>query len=261
MLRIEMHPTHWVIWLDAPHTRNALSIEMVQAMKDALQHVSLHPQLRALVLRGADGHFCSGGDFASFKELMATPAPEVGPDQVAIYNRDFGSLLQILKNCEVMTVALVQGYAVGGGCGLAAACDLVIADDTVVMSTPEVSLGLPPAQIAPFIQQRLGHYKAMQMMLSTRKFKVQEALQIGLVDEHVSDVEAALATWQQYWTKAEPAALRATIQILRKGTAKAELGGILDFASLQFANSLRSGTTQEGITARAEKRLPSWALD
>jgi isohexenylglutaconyl-CoA hydratase len=214
-----------------------------------------------LVLRGADGHFCSGGDFASFKELMATPAPEVGPDQVAIYNRDFGSLLQILKNCEVMTVALVQGYAVGGGCGLAAACDLVIADDTVVMSTPEVSLGLPPAQIAPFIQQRLGHYKAMQMMLSTRKIKVQEALQIGLVDEHVSDIEAALATWQQYWTKAEPAALRATIQILRKGTTKAELGDILDFASLQFANSLRSGTTKEGITARAEKRLPSWALD
>ena len=261
MLRIEMHPTHWVIWLDAPHTRNALSIEMVQAMRDTLQHISLHPQLRALVLRGADGHFCSGGDFASFKELMATPAPEVGPDQVAIYNRDFGSLLQILKNCEVMTVALVQGYAVGGGCGLAAACDLVIADDTVVMSTPEVSLGLPPAQIAPFIQQRLGHYKAMQMMLSTRKIKVQEALQIGLVDEHVSDIEAALATWQQYWTKAEPAALRATIQILRKGTTKAELGDILDFASLQFANSLRSGTTKEGITARAEKRLPSWALD
>jgi isohexenylglutaconyl-CoA hydratase len=261
MLRIEMHPTHWVIWLDAPHTRNALSIEMVQAMRDTLQHISLHPQLRALVLRGADGHFCSGGDFASFKELMATPAPEVGPDQVAIYNRDFGSLLQILKNCEVMTVALVQGYAVGGGCGLAAACDLVIADDTVVMSTPEVSLGLPPAQIAPFIQQRLGHYKAMQMILSTRKIKVQEALQIGLVDEHVSDIEAALATWQQYWTKAEPAALRATIQILRKGTAKAELGDILDFASLQFANSLRSGTTKEGITARAEKRLPSWALD
>lgn len=261
MLRIEMHPTHWVIWLDAPHTRNALSIEMVQAMRDMLQHISLHPQLRALVLRGADGHFCSGGDFASFKELMATPAPEVGPDQVAIYNRDFGSLLQILKNCEVMTVALVQGYAVGGGCGLAAACDLVIADDTVVMSTPEVSLGLPPAQIAPFIQQRLGHYKAMQMMLSTRKIKVQEALQIGLVDEHVSDIEAALATWQQYWTKAEPAALRATIQILRKGTTKAELGDILDFASLQFANSLRSGTTKEGITARAEKRLPSWALD
>ncbi len=261
MLRIEMHPTHWVIWLDAPHTRNALSIEMVQAMKDALQHVSLHSQLRALVLRGANGHFCSGGDFASFRELIATPASEHGPDHVAVYNRDFGRLLQTLKNCEVMTVALVQGYAVGGGCGLAAACDLVIADDTVVMSTPEVSLGLPPAQIAPFIQQRLGHYKAMQMMLSTRKIKVQEALQIGLVDEHVSDVEAALATWQQYWTKAEPAALRATIQILRKGTAEAELGGILDFASLQFANSLRSGTTQEGMTARAEKRLPSWALD
>ena len=261
MLRIEMHQTHWVIWLDAPHTRNALSIEMVQAMKDALQHVSLHPQLRALVLRGANGHFCSGGDFASFKKLMATPAPEIGPDQVAIYNRDFGRLLQSLKNCEVMTVALVQGYAAGGGCGLAAACDLVIADDTAVMSTPEVSLGLPPAQIAPFIQQRLGHVKAMQMMLSTRKIKIQEALQIGLVDEHVSDVEAALATWQQHWNKAEPAALRATIQILRKGTTKAELGDILDFASLQFANSLRSGTTQEGMQARVEKRLPSWALD
>ena len=260
MLRIEMHHTHWVIWLDAPLTRNALSIEMVQAMKDALQHVSLHPQLRALVLRGANGHFCSGGDFASFRELIATPPPEKGPDHVAVYNRDFGLLLQQLKNADVMTVALVQGAAIGGGCGLAATCDLVIADDSAVMATPEVSIGLPPAQIAPFIQQRLGNIKAMQFMLSTRKIHAEVAKQIGLVDEHVNDIEAALATWQQHWSRAEPASLRSTIQILRKGASRPELGNILDFASIQFANSLRSGTTIEGMTARAEKRLPSWAL-
>lgn len=261
MLRIEMLQTHWVIWLDAPHTRNALSIEMVQAMKDALQHVSLHPQLRALVLRGANGHFCSGGDIASFRELIATPPPDHGPDHVAVYNREFGQLLQQLNQCEVMTVALVQGHAVGGGCGLLAACDLVIADDSAVMSIPELSLGLPPAQIAPLVQLRLGNFKAMQMMLSTRKINIHEAVRIGLVDEHVSDIEAALATWQQYWKKAEPAALRATLQILRKGTAKAELGDILDFASVQFAQSLRSGTASEGLRARVEKRLPRWALD
>ncbi len=258
MLRIEMHQTHWIIWLDAPHTRNALSIEMVQAMKDALQHVSLHPQLRAIVIRGANGYFCSGGDFASFRELMATPPPENGPDHVAVYNRDFGFLLQQLKNCEVMTVAVVQGAAIGGGCGLAATCDLVIADETTVMSTPELSMGLPPAQIAPFIQLRLGHVNAMQLMLSTRKINGQEAMQIGLVDELASDVEAALANWQQHWLHAEPAALRATVQILRQGAAKADLGGILDFAATQFAHSLRSGTATEGILARSEKRKPEW---
>ena len=261
MLRMEMHKTHWILWLDAPLTRNAISVEMVQAMKEAMQHVSLHPDLRALVIRGANGYFSSGGDFASFRELIATPAPENGPDHVAVYNREFGLLLQQLKNCAVMTLALVQGAAIGGGCGLAAACDLVIADDSAVLSTPEVTLGLPPAQIAPFIQQRLGTAKAMQLMLSAHKFNAKEALQMGLIDEHVSDIEAALANWQQQWVRAEPASLRATIQILRKCAAKADLGDILDFASTQFASSLRSGIAVEGIKARAEKRKPFWTVD
>jgi enoyl-CoA hydratase/carnithine racemase len=98
----------------------------------------------------------------------------------------------------------------------------------------------------------------MQLMLSTRKINGQEAMQIGLVDELASDVEAALANWQQHWLHAEPAALRATVQILRQGAAKADLGGILDFAATQFANSLRSGTATEGIRSRVEKRKPEW---
>ena len=261
MLRIEMHDTHWILWLDAPQTRNAISAEMVQTMKDALQHVKLHPQLRALVLRGANHHFCSGGDFSSFKELIGSPPPPNGPDPIAVYNRDFGQLLQQLKNCEVMTLAMVQGYAMGGGCGLAAACDAVIADESAVFATPELSLGLPPAQITPFIHQRLGTAKAMQLMMSSRKINALEAKQIGLVDEHVSNLEIAFTQWQHYWLQAEPASLRSTVQILRKAEAKEELGAILDFAALQFANSLRSGTALEGINARAEKRKPIWAAD
>lgn len=261
MIRLEKHPTHWVLWLDAPQTRNAISAEMVQAMKDALQHVKLHSQLRALVLRGANQHFCSGGDFASFKEWIATPPPPHEPDPVAVHNRDFGMLLQQLKDCEVMTLALVQGYAMGGGCGLAAACDLVIADDTAVFATPELSLGLPPAQITPFVQQRLGTAKAMQLLVSTRKINALEAKQIGLVDEHVSDIETAFAQWQNYWQQAEPASLRSTVHILRKVQAREELEAVLDFASKQFAKSFRSGTALEGITARSEKRQPFWELD
>jgi isohexenylglutaconyl-CoA hydratase len=197
---------------------------MVQAMRDALTDIADHPTVRAVVLRGVGGHFCAGGDFGSFQEMMATPAPAKGTDPIAIANRAFGHLLQQLQSCEVMTVAVVQGAAMGGGCGLAAACDLVLADHSAMFGTPELGLGLPPAQIAPFLQMRLGTPRSMHMLLHTQKLNAQQASQIGLVDELREDVDAALQTWTQHWQHAEPAALRATVKILRSGQHPAHRG-------------------------------------
>ena len=260
MIRIDQHPTHWTVWMDAPATRNALTADMVKALQDIVQDTPHHPSLRALVLRGAGGQFCAGGDFASFQDMMATPAPSQGDDPIAVSNRAFGHLLDTLSECPVMTLAVVQGAAMGGGCGLAAACDVVIADDTAVMATPELTLGLPPAQIAPFLQRRMGHARAMQwLMRGTNRFDVARAVAHGLVDEQVPDVEAALQAWAQHWQRAEPAALRATVQILRQARSSQSLPRTLDFAAQQFAQSLRSGTASEGLAARQAKRPPRWA--
>ena len=258
MIRVDKHPTHWTLWLDAPATRNALTADMVQTIHTTVHSMASNATVRALVLRGAGGHFCAGGDFSSFQNMMATPAPSQGIDPIATANRAFGLLLQQLQRSDVMTLAVVQGAAMGGGCGLAAVCDWVLADHTASFGTPELSLGLPPAQIAPFLQRRLGTSRSMQLMVQTQRLNALQAFEHGLIDELVQDVDTGLQAWQAHWQRAEPAALRATVQLLRKGQAADSLNNTLDFAAQQFAASLRSGTAAEGLAARQAKRSPYW---
>lgn len=269
MLRIERDGPWWVLWLDAPASRNALTDEMVSGLRQALSDAAQDPTVRAVLLRGAGGTFCAGGDFSRFRSLMAEPAPAQGPDPIAVFNRAFGAMLEVLASSPVLTLACVEGAAMGGGCGLAAACDVVLASDTAVLATPEVTLGLPPAQIAPFVAARLGERQALRLMASGQRVNAPEALRIGLVDEVVPQAELpnALTAWQQRLLRAEPQALRATKAILaraRSGTKQGAelgtgLGETLDFAADAFARSLRSGTASEGLAALGAKRAPAWA--
>ncbi len=261
MLRTERDGPWWVLWLDAPASRNALTDEMVSGLRQALDAAAADPNVRAVLLRGAGGTFCAGGDFGRFRSLMAEPAPTQGPDPIAVFNRAFGAMLEVLASSPVLTLACVEGAAMGGGCGLAAACDVVLATDTAVLATPEVTLGLPPAQIAPFVAARLGDRQALRLMASGQRVNAQEALRIGLVDEVVpqAEIDAALAHWQQRLQRAEPQALRASKAILAQRRAGASLGDTLDFAAGAFAQSLRSGTASEGLAALGAKRAPAWA--
>ncbi|HWH83453.1 MAG TPA: enoyl-CoA hydratase/isomerase family protein, partial [Burkholderiaceae bacterium] len=127
MIRIETRGAFVFATLDAPATRNALTDAMVAGLGDAITRVEAQADARALVIRGAGGTFCAGGDFGGFRALMATPAPAAAPDPIARANRAFGALLERLHACAVPTIAVVDGAAIGGGVGLAAACDLVLA--------------------------------------------------------------------------------------------------------------------------------------
>ncbi|MBD8050075.1 enoyl-CoA hydratase/isomerase family protein [Limnohabitans radicicola] len=260
MLRTERDGPWWVLWLDAPASRNALTDAMVSGLQQALNDAAQDPSVRAVLLRGAGGTFCAGGDFSRFRTLMAEPAPAQGPDPIAVFNRAFGAMLDVLAGSPVLTMACIEGAAMGGGCGLAAACDVVLATDTAVLATPEVTLGLPPAQIAPFVAARLGERQALRLMASAQRVNATEAQRIGLVDEVVPQAELpqALAAWQERLRRAEPQALRATKAILSRRRVSS-LGETLDFAAEAFARSLRSGTASEGLAALGAKRAPAWA--
>lgn len=259
MIRTE-HQGHFLtVWLEAPATRNALNDRMVQGLQDALVQAAALHQLRAVVLRGAGGTFCAGGDFSRFRNLMAEPVPDQGLDPIAGFNRAFGALLQTWRESPVLTIAAVEGAAFGGGCGLAAACDMVLATDSAQFAMPEVTLGLPPSQIAPFVAARLGERNALRLMASGQRVSGAEAMRLGLVDELVpSDgLDAALQRWADQLQRAEPQALRATRAILRS-SARQSLDETLDFAAQCFADSLRSGTASEGMAAFAAKRRTAW---
>ncbi|TDP59574.1 enoyl-CoA hydratase/isomerase family protein [Roseateles toxinivorans] len=249
-----------ILTLNAPVTRNALSDAMVQVLSEALAQAVQIEDLRAVVLRGAGGHFCAGGDFSGFKRLIAVPRPEVGPDPIAVANRRFGALLEQLAACPVPTIAVVEGAAIGGGVGLAAACTVVLASDTAGFGMPEVTLGLPPAQIAPFVANRIGAGPALRLMLTGRRISAAEAMALGLCDEMLTGdhLDARLQHWLKLLQKAEPQCLRHTLQIVRSAAGR---GATLDRAAELFALALRSGTAAEGLAAFSAKRSPLWALE
>jgi isohexenylglutaconyl-CoA hydratase len=258
MIHVLVHHGVCFVTLNHPATRNALSDEMVAGLRDALDRTEADCSIRALVLRGANGNFCAGGDFSRFKALMATPAAD--PDPIATSNRAFGRVLESMAACAVPLVALVEGAAMGGGCGLAAACDIVLATRTAKFAMPEVTLGLPPAQIAPFVAMRVGVPTARRLMLTGARLSAEEAQTVGIVDEIAEDATAlreSALRWLDRIGATEPGAVRATKRILAKSRT-ADLGTTLDFAATAFAASLRSGTADEGIAAFAAKRPAAW---
>ena len=247
------------VTLNDPARRNALDEAMLRALAAELERTERDESIRAFVLRGAGGVFCAGGDFATFKTLIATPAADSEPDPIALNNRAFGTLLTRLADLPVPTIAAVAGAAAGGGTGLAAACDGVLAHPSATFATPEVSLGFPPAQIAPFLAARIGRPRAARFLCEAQRISAGEALALGLVDRIADDLDAALLEHLQRLGRAEPAALRATKRILAHCGPRAAQ---LDFAAAAFARGLRSNAA-EGIGAFAAKRAPAWlqALD
>jgi isohexenylglutaconyl-CoA hydratase len=246
------------VTLNNPATRNALNDAMLVGVRDALDRAAADASVRTLVLRGAGGTFCAGGDFAQFKALMATAPAD--PDPIAISNRAFGAVLERMAACDVPLIALVEGAAMGGGVGLAAACDIVLATQDARFAMPEVTLGLPPAQIAPFLALRLGMPAALRLMLTGARLTAEEAKALGLVDDVASDAAAlreCALRWIDQIGRAEPGAARATKRILARAR-QSTLSDTLDHAAQAFATSLRLGTAEEGIAAFAAKRPPTW---
>jgi isohexenylglutaconyl-CoA hydratase len=260
LLQVEQRGSFWFARLNRPGKRNALSDELVEALVALLERVGTDLEARALVISGAGGHFCAGADFAGFLALMQT-APGQAEDPIARYNRGFGAMLERVAALPVPTIAVVSGVAMGGGCGLAAACDRVIAADDATFAMPEVTLGVAPAQIAPFVVRRAGARRARWLMLAGARLKGAAAHAEGLADVVVppGGLRAALAADLGLLAAAEPAALRATKRIVNR-TLEAPLTDSLDGAALEFAGLLRHGAAREGIAATVAKRAPAWAV-
>ena len=184
-LLIDRQPlgTGWAeFWiLNAPATRNALTDEMVAALRAACERAQGDGALRVIVLRGAGGHFCAGGSLGSFASAIGRSHGE-GVDPLIAVNRNFGRLLQALCDLPQVLIAAVQGSAMGGGVGLVCCADHVLAAPDAQFATPEVTLGIVPAQIAPYVVRRLGSAIARDWLLSGARWSAAEALSAGLVN-------------------------------------------------------------------------------
>ena len=258
VLQYERRGSFWFARLNRPGQRNSLTEDLITGLALLCDDVSSDLDARALVLWGAGGHFCAGADFGRFLELMAG-APGAGVDPIITHNRGFGALLERIAALPVPTIAVVRGAAMGGGCGLAATCDHVIAAEDAVFAMPEVTLGVAPAQIAPFVMRRVGTSSARWSMLTAARLHAQDALATGLADRVVAiaDLAVAVRATLESLAVAEPAALRATKRIVHR-CSQGPLPEALDDAAREFAGLLRHGAAREGIAASRERRAPQW---
>ncbi len=255
---------HHVFWvtLHHPETRNALSPEMVAELAHVFIQAAQDNTVRAVVLRGSAGFFCAGGNVGNFQSrLQATDHSEGDP--VVNRNRAFGHLLQALTALPMPVLAVVEGAAMGGGMGLACCADIVLATEDARFALSETGLGLIPAQIAPFVQARVGRRVALRLGLSGERVSGTLAQSLGLVDALAVDsqaLDALQAQWLNHILGCGPQANRSLKALLSRDMASdTSLGAWLDDAAQRFAQCMRSEGA-EGVAAFRERRAPSWAV-
>ena len=244
------------VTLNRPDSRNAMSLVMVGELRTTLEAVRHDPNVRALVLRGAGGHFCAGGDI---KDMAGARAK--GGDAYRELNRAFGALLEEAQAAPQVLVAVLEGAVLGGGFGLACVSDVAIAASSAKFGLPETTLGILPAQIAPFVVRRIGLTQARRLALTAARFDGAEALRLGLVHFCEGDDQALvdrLAECLQQVRQCAPDANAATKALLL-ATETEHLAGLLDRAAGQFAEAVLGSEGVEGTMAFVQKRKPKWA--
>jgi len=244
------------VTLDRPDSRNAMSLAMVGELRAVLAAVHGDLSVRAIVLRGAGGHFCAGGDI---KDMAGARA--AGSDAYRALNRAFGSLLEQAQHTPQVLIAVLQGAVLGGGFGLACVSDIAIARQDARFGLPETSLGILPAQIAPFVVGRIGLTQTRRLALTAARFDGGEAERLGLVHFSEPDDAALEARLQQVLgqvCQCAPQANAATKALLL-ATEHEALGSLLDRAAEQFAAAVTGAEGTEGTLAFMQKRAPKWA--
>jgi isohexenylglutaconyl-CoA hydratase len=244
--------------LHAPETRNALDDDIIGALLAACADVADDESLRFVVLQGSGGAFSAGGQLGGMAASAGQPLAPGEQDLVIEMNRRFGDLLHALCDLPQVLIAAVDGPAMAGGFGLVCCADFVVATPRAVFATPEVTLGLAPAQIAPFVWRRLGDASARQMLIEARRFTAAEAVVIGLVNELDDDLAATTEALIAHLRRSAPGAVASTKRLLN-ALAMHAVKDVRDEAAQAFAASLRSDEAAEGLDARAAKRPPRWA--
>ncbi|HJM49050.1 MAG TPA: enoyl-CoA hydratase-related protein [Alphaproteobacteria bacterium] len=244
--------------LNRPEVRNAMNRQMVAELDAVITALADERDLSVVVLRGAGGHFCAGGDLRD----MSSQNDEDDPDaSLRSFNRKFGAMLMAIEALPQIIVAVVEGTVRGGGMGIVAVSDVALTTTDVTFAMPEVTLGLPPAQIAPFVTRRIGLTQARRLTLTGERVDAESARKMGFVHEVEPDttaLEARLEKLLAQIRRTAPGAVGGTKPLVL-GTGVVPMPELLDRAAGVFADCVQSAEGREGLAAFAEKRKPAWA--
>jgi methylglutaconyl-CoA hydratase len=241
-LRIERESDILRVTLAKPERRNAFDAALIAELHEAFSDIG---EARVVVLAGDGPSFCAGADVEWQRASIDLTYEENVEDALRLYR-----MMAAVDSCPAPVVARVQGFALGGGSGLVACADIVVAARDATFGFTEVRLGIIPAVISPFVLAKIGA-AARRYFLTGERFDADTALRIGLVEEVATDLDAAVDRILTELLSAGPEAVREAKQLIRERPIGEE--------TAQIAARLRAGDEgQEGLRAFLDRREPGW---
>jgi len=242
------------VTLNRPEVRNAFDAALIHDLTAWASSVRTDSSVRVVVLEGAGSVFSAGADLQWMSEMLDYSRDENLEDA-----RRAASMFHAIDAIPVPVIARIQGAALGGGAGLAAVADVVIAATDAVFGFTEVTLGILPAMISPYVVRKIGLSAARELCLSGMKFSAVRAREIGLVHEVVAAerLDLAVDRYVQQFRRAAPSAIAAPNALLSHVHGKAP-ADVLANTVVAIANQRVSAEGQEGMRAFLQKRQPSW---
>lgn len=244
-----------VVTLNRPAKRNAVSLAMWRRLAEIFSRLGREGSARAVILTGAGGNFCAGADISEFATVRADAA------MGKVYEEAADGATRALRDCPLPTIAAISGYAMGGGCGLALACDFRVGDASTQMGIPAARLGIVYGPLdCSLLLRQVGLANAKRVLFSGRAFGRAECQKLGLVDmmaEQGSALDAARSFAADLSNNAplSIAGAKLVLDALATGTAETRAKEIDE----TIARAMNSADYREGARAFGEKRAPRFA--
>ena len=254
MLTLRIEPPLAHVVLDRPEVRNAFNAELIAQLHAAFDRIAADEAVRAVILSGAGRTFCGGADISWMRESL-----ELSHEDNVEDARRLSRMLRAIDRLPKVVIGRIQGAALGGGAGLAAVCDIVIAAEGTLFGFTETRLGILPAVISPFVLAKVGRSQARALALTGEPFDARRAQAIGLVHEVTAaeKLDEAVSAAVLRALDAGPTAVAATKNLLHTVSAT-PYADTLEITAHAIAAQRVSSEGQEGLRAFLEKRPAAW---
>ncbi len=243
------------VTLNRPSVHNALDDRLIADLLATLEKIAADRAVRLVTLTGEGASFCAGGDLAWMRRTADYTRAQNFADAM-----NLAKLLQRLNTMPQPTVALVNGPAYGGGVGVVACCDIVVAADTAKFSLSEVRLGLIPATISPYVVRKIGESNARRYFLTAEVFDAAAAERIGLVHQVVpaAGMAEAAVHFVKRLREGGPASQTAAKRLIARVAGAPIDEALMEDTAQRIADQRASAEGKEGTEAFLAKRAPSW---
>lgn len=245
------------VTINRPAKKNAFDAATIAALHEAFETLHGADRVRAVFIRGAGGTFSAGADLNWMRDAAGWSESDNRDDAMGL-----AKMLKALHDIPALTVAVVEGNAMGGGAGIVAACDMAVAVEGARFAFSEVKLGLIPATIAPYVIEAVGARRARQLFLTANAFDADYAAHAGLIDLVLPEgsVDEFIAMLSDSLTNNAPGAMGEAKRLVNDIAHHKIDNGLMDETAKRIARARVSDEGREGVAAFLEKRKASWTV-